>query len=295
MNFKGNPNKKFEGVFALLLTPFHEDGSIDWPAYERYVEWQLSFEPQGLFAVCGSSEMKWLSLTERLELMKRTVKLAGKTPVVATGNLEVPAMQEEELKQALGTGIHGVVLVPPPGMGKNQSKLAEHFGRLADIADRPVVLYEWPLVEPYEINPAVYAGLTEQGNVIGIKDTTCTLEGITAKIQAAPDSIVYQANTPFMLEAIRQGAKGMMAVVSAAGGRTVADFWKAASHGSSNAERLHREIVYLDALLRFGYPSSAKMLAALQGIPMGLSVRSGGFASLEAKKALEVWLQSVNA
>jgi len=295
LNIEGNPTKKFEGVFALLLTPFHKDGSIDWPAYERYVEWQLSFEPQGLFAVCGSSEMKWLSQTERLELMKRTVKLAGNTPVVATGNLEAPAMQEEELKQAMDTGIHGVVLVPPPGMGKDQSKLADHFGRLAEIADRPVILYEWPLVEPYEIDPGVYAGLTEEGNVIGIKDTTCTLEGITAKIQAAPDSIVYQANTPFMLEAIRQGAKGMMAVVSAAGGRRVADFWREVSQGSSRAEQMHRELVYLDALLRFGYPTSAKLLAALQGVPMGLSARSGGFIATETKKALEVWLEIVNA
>lgn len=295
MNIEGKSNQKFEGMFALLLTPFHEDGSIDWPAYERYVEWQLSFEPHGLFAVCGSSEMKWLSQTERLELMKRTVKLAGNTPVVATGNLEAPAMQEEELKQAMGTGITGVVLVPPPGMGEDQRKLAEHFGRLAEIADRPVILYEWPLVEPYEIDPGVYARLTERGNVIGIKDTTCTLEGITAKIQAAPDSIVYQANTPFMLEAIRRGAKGMMAVVSAAGGRVVADFWREATQGSSRAEQIHRELVYLDALLRFGYPSSAKMLAALQGVPMGLSARSGGFIAPETKKALEVWLETDNA
>ena len=47
---KAELTKKFEGVFSLLLTLFHEDGSIDWEAYERYVEWRLSFRPQGLFA-----------------------------------------------------------------------------------------------------------------------------------------------------------------------------------------------------------------------------------------------------
>lgn len=293
MTKKAELTKKFEGVFSLLLTPFHEDGSIDWEAYERYVEWQLSFRPQGLFAVCGSSEMKWLTLTERLELMRRAVKLAGNPPVVATGNLEAPELQQEELKQVMDTGLAGVVLVPPAGMGADQGKLADHLAELADIAECPVILYEWPLVEPYEIEPWVYSRLTDTSSVIGIKDTTCTMEGIMGKIEAAQDTIVYQANTPFMLEAIRQGAKGIMAIVSAAGAGSVLDFWRAASQGSAHAEKLHRELVYLDALLRFGYPSSAKMLAALQGVPMGSTVRSGGVITLEAKKAMEVWLQTV--
>ncbi|MFD0958044.1 dihydrodipicolinate synthase family protein [Paenibacillus chungangensis] len=78
---------KFEGVFSLLLTPFHENGDVNWQAYDRYVEWQLERKPNGLFGVCGSSEMKWLTLEEREQLANRAVKLAGNVPVVITGNL----------------------------------------------------------------------------------------------------------------------------------------------------------------------------------------------------------------
>ena len=87
------------------------------------------------------------------------------------------------------------------------------------------------------------------------------------KIEAAQGTIVYQANTLFMLEAIRQGAKGIMAIVSAAGAGSVLDFWRAASQGSAHAEKLHRELVYLDALLRFGYPPRRKCWPLFKACP----------------------------
>lgn len=79
---------KFVGVFSLLLTPFNEDETIDWNAYRKYVEWHLSMDPQGLFAVCGTSEMKWLTLEERLKLAKIAVEISNGKPVVATANVE---------------------------------------------------------------------------------------------------------------------------------------------------------------------------------------------------------------
>lgn len=56
---------EFAGVYTLLLTPFNEDKTIDYRAYEEYVSWQAAFKPQHLFAVCGSSEMT--ALTREVE------------------------------------------------------------------------------------------------------------------------------------------------------------------------------------------------------------------------------------
>ena len=61
----------------------------------------------------------------------------------------------------------------------------------------------------------VYGELVKSYGVSAIKDTTSTLQGITDKLNAAPDSIVIQANTAFLLEAIQRGAKGIMAITSA--------------------------------------------------------------------------------
>ena len=59
-----------DGIYSLMLTPFNEDRSIDYATYEKYVEWQASQGVGHLFAICGSSEMKNLSLEERMKIVE---------------------------------------------------------------------------------------------------------------------------------------------------------------------------------------------------------------------------------
>ena len=100
---------------------------------------------------------------------------------------------------------------------------------------------------------------------VGIKDTTCTLEGIQAKIDAAPESIIYQANTPYLLDAVDLGARGTMAITSTAAADISVKFWEAMPDQREDAVAYHRQLVLLDAILRFGYPATAKYLAQLRG------------------------------
>jgi 4-hydroxy-tetrahydrodipicolinate synthase len=285
---------RFEGVFSLLLTPFHTDGAIDWGAYEHYVDWQLSHSPQGLFAVCGSSEMKWLTLEERVALARQAVVRAQDTPVVATANLALDRSTHlDEVRRMVDTGVAGVVLVPPDGLGHHPDRLYEHLAILADAAGCPVFLYEWPQVSPYLIAPDLFAALVEHHGVVAIKDTTCTREGIRAKIEAAPTAIVYQANTPYLPEAVAMGARGIMAITSAAAGDRVVRYWRATMQDNNEDADLHRQLVFLDAVLRFGYPATAKYLAQQQGIPMEIHCRWPAPLAAEAYRAVDVWLQTI--
>ena len=86
-----------DGIYSLMLTPYKEDLSIDYDTYEEYTEWQVSQGVEHLFAVCGSSEMRELSLEERLKLAELTVKHKGNTTVVATANIE--KTKEENLEE----------------------------------------------------------------------------------------------------------------------------------------------------------------------------------------------------
>ncbi|HUX22845.1 MAG TPA: dihydrodipicolinate synthase family protein, partial [Spirochaetia bacterium] len=275
-----NRRGSFKGVYSLLLTPFREDRSIDWEAYERYLDWQLAQGPDGLFAVCGSSEMKWLTLEERLELSARAVKGAGDTPVVATANLGADLSgHSEELRRMADTGLAGVVLVPPPGLGENQERLGDYFAGVLDSSACPTLIYEWPMVSPYLIDASIYGMLVAQHGLAGIKDTTCTIEGITAKIERTGAATVFQANAPFMLDSILRGADGIMAIITTAAADLTIDFWRAALEqrragadrgphraepsdlaASPSAARLHEQLVLLDCALGRGgsYPASAK-------------------------------------
>jgi 4-hydroxy-tetrahydrodipicolinate synthase len=289
--YGGHPD--FAGIFALLLTPFRSDGRIDWACFDHYMDWQLSHHPHGLFAVCGSSEMAQLSLEERLALARRTAERAGRVPVLATANLEGDrSLHADEVARMTATGVAGVVLVPPDGLGRNQNELLDYLARLADQASCPVILYEWPQMRPCEITPETYATLVREHGVRGIKDTTCTLEGIQAKIEAAPASIVYQANTPYLLEAVRLGAQGALAITSTAATDLLVDFWQQALDGRAEAVLHHQQLVLLDAVLRFAYPATAKYLAYLRGVPFDFKCRVASELSGESAKAISVWWEA---
>ena len=297
---KMKTSRAFSGVYALLLTPFHEDGSIDWTAYDQYLDWQLAQEPDGLFAVCGSSEMRWLTLEERLELARRAAERAGSLPVVATANLsEERTAHPDELEKMAATGVAGLVLVPPEGLGENQDQLLDYFAGLVDHSPAPALIYEWPTVKPHLVSPEVYGELVAHHGLRGIKDTTCTLEGITAKLACSSEATVFQANAPFLLDAIEAGAGGIMAIVSAAAADLTVAFWRAAHRSTADRvparpgkHALHEELVALDSTLGRGdaYPATAKHLAALRGVPMSTSLRAPSRLTAEVEKTVELWL-----
>lgn len=274
---------------SLLLTPFHHDGTIDWNAYDAYVDWQLSKGPTGLFGVCGSSEMKWLNADERLQLAARAVKRAGDTPVLATANLGAdPSTHGDELARMADTGISGAVLVPPP-FSHDQRRYRDYLLALTENAPCPIVLYEWPQTDNYLMEPALFGELALSGRVVGIKDTTCTLEGIRAKLEVAGDAVVYQANTPFLPEALDAGARGIMAITSAARADLNIQLWQQHQEKSPELSRTHRELICLDGLIRSSYPATAKYLVSLQGVPMPITTRWATTLSSAAAHSLQVW------
>jgi len=290
------PADRFKGVYALLLTPFQLNKEIDWEIYDRYVEWQVSHRPHGLFAVCGSSEMEYLTLQERLALAERAVRLAGDMPVVATGNVQSdPAEHTEELQRMAETGVSGIVLIPPGSMGEDQNRLEDYFARLADLSPIPVFLYECPLASPRFVDPDVYGRLVEQHGIAGIKDTTCTPEGIRAKIESATGSLVFQANMPYLLEALHSGAQGIMATISAAAADVALAFWREAANGNrETAETLHELLVFLDGVLGKGYPATAKHLAKLRGVPMNELTRKAKEMNDSARQGIAVWKRAAD-
>ena len=289
----GNELRGFDGVFSLLLSPFGAEGKVDWSAYESYVDWQLSFAPDGLFAVCGSSEMKWLELDERVRLAQAAVDAAVATPVVATGNLEDdPARHPDEIRRLCDVGVSGIVLVPPRHPVESEAALERYFRTLAQSATVPVLLYEWPQVERPHIPADVFGQLARESLIAGIKDTTCTIEGITEKLRVAGSATVFQANTPYLLESLELGARGTMAITSAAFPGLVNLLWREWKDGH-DVTPIHRELVLLDGLLRIEYPATGKYLVERQGLAFPQACRWPVNLSREMGKALDVWLAGV--
>ena len=256
-----------DGIYSLMLTPYKEDLSIDYDTYEEYADWQVSQGVEHLFAVCGSSEMRELSLEERLKLAELTVKHKGDTTVVATANIEATLEENiEEIKKMEQTGVDGVVLTTK-GLGDDDDKLVEYISTLAKTTDLPVFLYEFPGFQPHRMSGKAYGELTKDGLIWGIKDTTSTFEGIKAKIDNKNDSTIIQANMPFLFDSYVAGARGVMATPTSCGGAFFQRFHEAFISGDmALAEQRYNEIILLDNAIDSGFMASAKELIRLQGI-----------------------------
>ena len=255
------------GIYSLMLTPFFEDRSIDYNTYEKYADWQVEQGVDHLFAVCGSSEMKELTLEERLKLAELTVKHKGETTVVATANIE-PTKEGnlEEIKKMEQTGVDGLVLTTK-GMGDDDDKLVEYIKELASSTTLPVFLYEFPGFQPHLMSGKAYGELTKDGLIWGIKDTTCSLELIKDKIANKGDSTVIQANMPYLFDSYVAGARGVMATPTSCGGAFFQRFHEAFLSGDmALAEQRYNEIILLDNAIDSGFCASAKELIRLQGV-----------------------------
>lgn len=256
-----------DGIYSLMLTPFFEDRSIDYNTYEKYADWQVEQGVEHLFAVCGSSEMRELSLEERLKLAELTVKHKGNTTVVATANIEETKEENiEEVKKMEQTGVDGLVLTTK-GMGNDSEGFVSYIRELASHTTLPVFLYEFPGYQPCAISGEAYGELTKDGLIWGIKDTTCTMEGIGSKIDNKNESTVIQANMPYLWDAYVAGARGVMATPTSCGGAFFQRFHEVFVSGDMKlAEQRYNEIILLDNAIDNGFSASAKELIRLQGI-----------------------------
>ncbi len=287
---------EFAGVYSLVLTPFKEDLSIDYKAYEEYVAWQASFAPQHLFAVCGSSEMTLLTQEERLKCASLAVKNSGGVPVFATANLaDNPEDEAYEIKALEQAGVTGLVFVTK-GMCDRPEEQIEYLNSLAAKTELPLLLYEFPGMKPHLMQAEVYGALAATGRFKGIKDTTCLLTEIKKKIAVQGSSNVLQANIPFLLDAFNEGARGVVATPTTCGADLFVKMWSCFVNGDSEGtEKYYEQIILLDNAIDSGFNASAKYICKLRGVNMNEYTRGGASLSPARRRSLEAyvkWAQS---
>ncbi len=283
---------EFAGVYSLILTTFNEDLSVDYRAYEEYVNWQASFKPQHLFANCGSSEMTALTAEERIKLAGLAVKNSLGVPVYATANLAYDREKElEEMKALEQQGVTGLVFVSK-GMGNKPEEQYEYLAELSTHTKLPIVLYEFPGMSPHLMDASVYGKLVETGRFMGIKDTTCRLETIKEKIAVQGDSNVLQANIPFLYDSYEAGARGVVATPTTCGADLFVKMWDEWVKGDKKAAReTYNQIILLDNAIDSGFNASAKYLCICRGVNMKCITRSRQQLSPARKRSIEAYVE----
>jgi len=289
------------GIIPVMLTPFTDDDAIDWDGYGALIEWYIANGAEGLFAVCQSSEMQFLSLQERVALAKFTMEhVAGRVPVVASGHVSDGLEdQKKELAAVAETGVDGLVLVTNrlarPGEGAEV--LRANLDRLLDFLppDLTLGLYECPapyrrLLTDDEIS--VCAGT---GRFALLKDVSCDLDTVKRRIALTRGSAlnINNANAAIAWPAMRAGAAGFCGVFN----NIHPDLYRwIEDHGAEHpelAEELAVFLVLAACTEPMGYPKLAKLYHQRLGTFASTHTRAVTFDIREKFWAIEAILERV--
>jgi len=211
---------KIQGIIPVMLTPFDEYGNIDWDSQKRLIEWYLKQGCQSLFAVCQSSEMLQLDLSEREQLARFTVEVVdGRVPVIASGHVgETLAEQITELTQMVSTGIDCLVFVTnrldPDHLGSEQLfKNVETLTKELP-ANMRFGLYECPVPFRRLLSDEEIIYFAEDPRFVVLKDVSCDLDTVRRRVELTKSAnlVISNANAAIAFEAMKSGASGFCGV-----------------------------------------------------------------------------------
>lgn len=210
------------GVYPVMLTPFTENNEVDYEALGKLVDWYIEKGVNGLFADCQSSEMFFLSLEERVKIGEFVKKHAdGRVPVVTSGHISDSLEdQAKELTAIAGTGADAVILLTNRLAKENESDEVwlENLKKLLEMIpkDVPLGFYECPYPYKRIISPELLKWCANTGRFYFIKDTSCDIENMKAKLEVIKGTNLklFNANTSTLLETLELGASGYSGVMA---------------------------------------------------------------------------------
>lgn len=207
----------FSGTATALVTPFHDNGDIDFAALGALIDRQIA---GGVEAVvpCGSTgESATMNHDEKLRVISFTVEhVAGRAKVIAgTGSNDTRATIGLT-REARAAGVDAVLLVGPYYNKPTQEGHVRHYAAIADAVDIPMIIYNVPGRTGSNMTAETQLRIAEcSSNIIATKEASANLEQMQEIIRSAPAHFALLAGDDSLaLPAIACGARGVIAVIS---------------------------------------------------------------------------------
>ena len=284
------------GVYPVMLTPFTEKNEVDYEALGKLVDWYIEKGVNGLFADCQSSEMFFLSLEERVKIGEFVKKHAdGRVPVVTSGHISDSLEdQAKELTAIAGTGADAVILLTNRLAKENESDEVwlENLKKLLEMIpkDVPLGFYECPYPYKRIISPELLKWCANTGRFYFIKDTSCDIENMKAKLEVIKGTNLklFNANTSTLLETLELGASGYSGVMANFHPELYVKLCNIYKEDSSKARKIADFLTVASLIERQVYPVNAKFYQKSIGNFNSIMTRTRDIKELNATGILEI-------
>jgi 4-hydroxy-tetrahydrodipicolinate synthase len=259
----------FSGTFTALVTPFRNN-EVDVEALENMVEFQIQHGVSGLVPCGTTGETPAMSEEEDRIVVETVVRVAnGRVPVVAGTGSNSTDMAIKYTRMAQEVGADGSLQVAPYYNKPTQEGIFRHFATIAESTDLPLILYNIPGRTSVTISAQIMARLAEIPNIVGVKDSTLSMNMISDVISLCGEGFgVLSGDDPMTLPLISLGGVGVISVASNVAPGAVSDMVKALLEGDwERGRELHYELLPLfRALFIETNPIPVKTAASLLGL-----------------------------
>ena len=260
----------FKGLGIALITPFLEDGSVDYKSLIRLVEYQLNNGADFFCILATTGETPTLSAEEKSKIKNLIVDLVGgRVPILmGCGGYNTAAIVEE-LQTGDFRGIDGILSVCPYYNKPSQEGLYQHFNTIAAATTMPVVLYNVPGRTGVNMTAATTVRLAHDcDNIVAIKEASGNLEQVDEIIKNKPKKFdVISGDDSLTFPMISCGAVGVISVIGNALPREFSKMIRLQMKGEyDGARKIHHRFIDLFSLLFVdGNPAGVKCMLSEMG------------------------------
>ena len=254
-----------QGSIVALVTPMHEDGSVDYPTLRRLIDWHIAEGTDCIGVVGTTGESPTVSMAENCEIIRVAVDHAAKrVPIMAgTGaNSTAEAIELTRFAKQVGADCH--LSVVPYYNRPSQDGIYQHFKAIAEAVDLPMVLYNVPGRTVADMLPETALRLALLPGIIGIKEASGNIERACQLIKHKPPGFaIYSGDDGTAVALMLLGGQGNVSVTANVAPRLMHELCVAAIEGDARtAAALHLRLLPLHKQL-FCEPSPAPVKWAM--------------------------------
>jgi len=214
----------FRGAMVAIVTPF-KDGRLDEAALRDLIEFQIANGTHGIIPCGTTGESATLSFQEHERVVEITVEQVGKRiPVIAGSGSNSTDEAIRLTKHAKAAGADGALMISPYYNKPTQEGLYQHFRKVAEAVDIPIVLYNIPGRTAVNMEPDTIARLAKIDNIVGVKEASGSMKQITDIIARCGDDFTVVSGEDFLTFPLMcVGGKGVISVTSNIAPRDMSD------------------------------------------------------------------------
>ena len=223
-----------KGSIVALVTPFKQDGSVNYNELERLIEYHIENKTDGIVILGTTGEASTIGYEEQEEIVRFSIEKANKRiPIIVGAGNNFTAKSIELAKKYSNMGADYLLVITPYYNKANDSGLYKHFTMIADASSCPIILYNVPSRTGMSINISVLEKLANHPNICGIKEASGNME-YSKKVSnlLSEDFVMYSGNDDIIVEMISLGAVGVISVLANVAPRQVHNMCEYAINGN---------------------------------------------------------------